>query len=245
MLALSLIVPLLAVAPPAPPRVLVLDVTRSADVSADEAITVGEILTAAVAELDGAEVLSHAELRALTELAANQEEAGCDSSGCLAELAGAMDADYVVSCRVSRLGEVYVANLALFDAASARVDKRLTRQGASVGDVAKKVAPSVGDLFAGTGLRIAAATRSKRSEGRGAGLVLAGQIVLGAAGAAALASVGALAAGEAALSSPSTLTATEYRGRQSIARLSAATGAVVAVVAGVAGGVLLGIGALE
>lgn len=123
---------LLAVAPPAPPaadpvpstvRLLILDVAHGEEVSASEASAIGAALGEAVRGPPNLEVLTGGDVRRLLELEATKMKAGCDDS-CLAEIAGAMGARYVLSAQLSRLSELHVLQLTLFDADEVRAVSR-------------------------------------------------------------------------------------------------------------------------
>ncbi|HEY4220937.1 MAG TPA: hypothetical protein VGO62_06330, partial [Myxococcota bacterium] len=117
--------------PPAPapaaaaekPKVLVLDLD-AADVGKAEAKLIDELVTQSMARFDKYAVVSSADVRQLASFAANQTEAGCDSSSCLAEIAGAMGARYVVFGNIGKLGDLTIITLSLFDTASASANAR-------------------------------------------------------------------------------------------------------------------------
>jgi hypothetical protein len=61
------------------------------------------------------EVLSSTDVKQLADLEAERINSGCDTSGCLTEIADALGARYVVIGDVAELGDVIVVNLSLFD----------------------------------------------------------------------------------------------------------------------------------
>lgn len=60
-------------------------------------------------------VLSATDVKRLAELEADKQSAGCEDAGCLAEIAGALGARFVVFGDATQLGAVLVVNLNLFD----------------------------------------------------------------------------------------------------------------------------------
>lgn len=104
----------------APVRVLVLDL-EAISVEASVSRSVDPIVLGAVSGIDGVEAVSTAEIKRLAEMEAARAEIGCDTSSCLAELAGAMGARFVLFGGVSRLGTTTTVALSLFDSASTAI----------------------------------------------------------------------------------------------------------------------------
>ncbi len=111
--------------PPRPekPRVLVLDLDVS---SADTVQTklINGLVTDSVARLGKYEVVSSGDVRQLVEVEADKTAAGCETSSCLAEVAGAMGARWVVFGTLGRLGTLTVVTLSLFDTRAAKAAGR-------------------------------------------------------------------------------------------------------------------------
>ncbi|HEY4223095.1 MAG TPA: hypothetical protein VGO62_17175, partial [Myxococcota bacterium] len=142
---------LLALAAPDPSdaRVLVLEleavgVDRSLSRSVDPVV-----LTAAAAS---ANVIAQSEMKTIASVQASKAEIGCDSSSCLAELAGAMGARFVLFGSVSKLGDTTTITVSMFDNTTAKV----TRDSLAVVDlglIPKQLPPKVRALVASAGLR--------------------------------------------------------------------------------------------
>jgi hypothetical protein len=79
------------------------------------------------------DVISAAEVRRLAELEGERQTIGCNDTSCLAELAGAMGARYVVFGDVGTLGSLVVMNLNLFDGATTQAISRVTVQSEGIG----------------------------------------------------------------------------------------------------------------
>lgn len=124
------------------PRVLVLDL--ECDDGLDRLGRLGtEALTHALSSSDALEVLSTADLRQMVELEAGRAAAGCDTTSCLTEIAGAMGARYVVFGSVSGLGSRYLMRANLFDAFAAQPvarEQARARDDAELDVVARQVA---------------------------------------------------------------------------------------------------------
>jgi hypothetical protein len=98
-------------------RALVLDLTSNG-VAPEVARTLSDVVAAAVVRQPGLIVTAGADIRARLQAEGTKQAAGCDSSldSCMAELAGALDADLVVSGSVGFLGDVTIVSVALYDA---------------------------------------------------------------------------------------------------------------------------------
>ncbi len=91
------------------------------------------------AELDTVkrfDVMTAADIRAMTALEANRQLAGCDEESCMSEIADAIGADLVVSWDVSRIGEKRIISVRFFDAQSAKTIGRAQGEATNDGDVA-------------------------------------------------------------------------------------------------------------
>lgn len=96
--------------------VLVMEL-HAAGVAEGEAHTIDELVTTAFSKQRGIKVLSMRELRDAVRLEGEKQIAACDeeTESCLAEIAGALGARFVVSGSVGRLGTLYLVNLGLYD----------------------------------------------------------------------------------------------------------------------------------
>lgn len=151
-----------AVAPAAPPATtsappsetfLVLDLDHSASVSADDARTLTDLIVGEVSSRVEHRVLSGADLRNLTALEGEKQAMGCDAdTSCLAELATAMGARYLVSGRLSTLGSEVVLQASLFDASKAEPIARQNMRAADLTALADRVPEIVGSLLAPLGV---------------------------------------------------------------------------------------------
>lgn len=101
------------------PRVLVLDLEASG-VDAQQAKLINGLITESMSRFDRFEVTSSADVRQLVEVEANRSESGCDTASCLAEIAGAIGARWVVFGNVGKLGKLTVLTMSPFDTAQAK-----------------------------------------------------------------------------------------------------------------------------
>jgi len=143
------------------PRAVVLDLAGT-----EEQLTVRRALSSKIAArlaADGrVDVISGDDLRGMFALDAERQSAGCDES-CLAEVAGALDARFLVAGTLGQVGSVYVASLTLFDATRMRSLARTTLESERVEDLLRNVDDEAAKLARALPLPAAA-----RSSGPGA-----------------------------------------------------------------------------
>jgi hypothetical protein len=177
-----------------PRRVLVMGL-EAAGASADIVQVANGIVVQSLARASSISVITDDDIRRLVELEAEREVVGCSTASCLAEIAGALGADFVVFGTVGKLDELFVVQLNLFDAAAARAmgreEIRARRAGALASPLTTAAAKLVEPLLSGDD-PLREQLRDDEGMHLSAGLATV-------AGGGALAAVGALFGGAAAL----------------------------------------------
>ena len=130
-----------------PPRLLVLE-PKVVNIEADDAIVLQRLLVQELARAQGIEVTAVGDLAQLADLGATQLEAGCDADACLAELAGALDADFVVFTEVGRLGDQVMLQLGIWDQQAGRIVSRHTVRARSLSALGDEVDDAIAPLLA-------------------------------------------------------------------------------------------------
>jgi hypothetical protein len=121
--------------PPAKPKLLVLDV-KAADLSQEQAGALTDVVATRAARFGQADVIAAADVRQLLDLEASKAESGCDDNGsCLAELAGALNADWVLASRAGKIGNRFVVTMQLYDAKKGSVATRDTVEAYAVDEL--------------------------------------------------------------------------------------------------------------
>lgn len=133
-------------APVAPVLLLVLDVGGD-HVAADDRLALTEALSLSLARRLDLEVQSPRNLLDRVGFADQQQQAGCDSSACLAEIANAMGAQYVVFSRVVKLGDRQVLRADVFDNVQGRTVALSALDAGSVGELLRRVPALVDALI--------------------------------------------------------------------------------------------------
>lgn len=110
--------------------VLVLDPVET-DIDPDIRVAVSGKMAAELSTVRRFDVLTAADIRAMTALEANRQLAGCDDESCMAEIADALGADLVVSWDISRIGSKRIITVRFFDA---RTSKSVGRAQAEADD---------------------------------------------------------------------------------------------------------------
>ncbi|MFH1808657.1 MAG: hypothetical protein ABIJ09_07925 [Pseudomonadota bacterium] len=134
--------------PPRRRRILIMDLTP---VGVDKSMVtvLGGLITDAVARYPSLQTISTTDIRNLVELESGKQQVGCDSNSCLAEVAGAMGAEYVIFGNVGMLGTTTVVQLSLFDADRAQAVARRSIKVTSHEALAVEVEPAMADLLRG------------------------------------------------------------------------------------------------
>lgn len=225
--------PLLLIATQEPPtRVLVLDLEAVGAISPDTARSIDPLVLAA-ASVPGAEVVSQRELRTIAEVEANKADLGCDTSSCLAELAGAMGARFVLFGTVSQLGDATTVTISMFDNKTSTI----ARDNIMVRDVAKladELPPRVRTLVnARLGFAPAPSQADPPSSEAPSALFMGGVVASAVGGAALLGGGGYAALNEIGIQDPAASATTK--------RTAQENGAFGLIIAGV-GVVVTGIG---
>jgi len=109
---------------PARPRVLVLE-PASKSFDAATTSTIAGLIIVELAKDASLDVISAAEVQRLAELEGDRQAVGCGDESCLAELAGAMGARYVIFGDAGTLGGTVVLNLNLFDSQTTQAVNRV------------------------------------------------------------------------------------------------------------------------
>jgi hypothetical protein len=126
--------------------VLVLDL-QGVGVAAEDARLITGAVAALVGENPQLDVVTGADMRQLVDISAAKQKIGCDDTGCLAELAGALDATFIISGDVGRLGTAWLVNLSLFDAAQAKSAARVSAEVENLEVMPQSLRPTVNTLL--------------------------------------------------------------------------------------------------
>jgi TolB-like protein len=116
-------VPLRAQAPAPRPRLAVLPLAGN-NVAAHVPLALDDVIAIEISRSQRFEVIASGEIRSMLGLEEMKQAVGCDDASCIAEIGGALDVTYVVSGKVSRLGEQFHVSLTMSDVKAARVEAR-------------------------------------------------------------------------------------------------------------------------
>lgn len=105
---------------PPPRRIALLDIALEGDVDPAIGTQLTSRYSELIAKLPDVVVISPDDVRALLQNEANKQLAGCTEDSCLAEVAGALGADVVVTGRVGRIGDGFAVSLTAVDAKKVR-----------------------------------------------------------------------------------------------------------------------------
>ncbi len=132
-------------APVARRSVVVLDLDAEG-VAPHEAALVSGLVVDALAKYEQLDVLQKADIQRMAAFEADKQMLGCSEASCLAEIAGALGAAYVVFGRVGILDGLILVQLNLFDAGAGKAVARQDLRVPKLRDVATAMPHAIGQL---------------------------------------------------------------------------------------------------
>jgi TolB-like protein len=120
-LLVALSLPTVALA--AKTKVAVTEIKSVQGVGAGTATILSDIVVSEVARL-GFDVISQADISSMVGFEKQKKLLGCEETGCLAEIGGALGVDYLVTGQVGQIGTRYRISLLVVDSKKARVAAR-------------------------------------------------------------------------------------------------------------------------
>lgn len=114
-----------------------------------DARSVGELLAAAAAQVDGVEVSTLADLRDVVSLQGQKQAAGCDDNtdACMAEVASALGARFALVSELGSLGRERTLSLNLLDVDGAKTAARVVLRGRDIGALGQQIDDAVPRLL--------------------------------------------------------------------------------------------------
>lgn len=134
-------------APPPRPRLLVLE-TRADAAYVDAVRAFGDLLATLLEQRSDAEVIPSSSVKDRLAVAADKLAAGCDDTACMTEIAGAMDARYVITSRASQVGGRWLMRVELFDSQDLKIIAQATAMADSVEGLAAQAELLADDIVA-------------------------------------------------------------------------------------------------
>ncbi len=126
-------------------NVVVLDL-EAVGVGTGEAALVSGLVVDALSKYESLSVLQKADIQQMASFEADKQALGCSEASCLAEIAGALGASYVVFGRVGTLDGLVLVQLNLFDASAGKPVARQDIRADRLAGVAPQVPHAVGIL---------------------------------------------------------------------------------------------------
>jgi TolB-like protein len=149
-LLLALAVQTAPATPATPTRVLVLDLAREGDVAVGVVENVTALVSANLATYPELDVVANADVRQMMALEGTKQEMGCGDTSCLAELAGALGARFVVFGSVGRLGTKTILHINLFDSSTTQSTGREFVEVTDPGELPAVLPPHIRKLLTRT-----------------------------------------------------------------------------------------------
>lgn len=128
------------------PQLLVLNLD-AIDVPPDKVSILNGRIASLLSERSDVETVTTADIQAMAQIDASKAAMGCDESSCLAEIASALGARYVIYGRVGRLDDVILLQVSLFDASVGKPVSRQETQGAQLKELSANLPRLLNDLL--------------------------------------------------------------------------------------------------
>ncbi len=110
------------------PAVAVMEFASKGGVTQEQMDALGELLANDIRGLDCFKVIGKSDIQAVLQYEEKKALAGCTDDSCIAEIGGALGAQYVVVGSVSLFGETYLLNLKVLDVTKISVIKGVSEK---------------------------------------------------------------------------------------------------------------------
>ena len=128
-------------------KIAVLEV-QVKNVDAETGAIFTEVLTAEVAAANKLNVISATEIAAMIGYEEQKQILGCDDTSCMAEVGGAIGADYLMHSQVGKVGETFVVNIKVINVTEAKALKRVYKTvDGKIDLVLQAIRASVAEIF--------------------------------------------------------------------------------------------------
>jgi hypothetical protein len=109
-------------------KLAVMDLGGAHNLPTETVTSLGNAVAETLEGMGPFKAISSADIRQALTFAANQQALGCDSMSCMAELGGALGADYLVTGGITYVDGTYVSQLILTSVRDSRVESRVSRE---------------------------------------------------------------------------------------------------------------------
>ncbi|OGQ09485.1 MAG: hypothetical protein A2138_15560 [Deltaproteobacteria bacterium RBG_16_71_12] len=196
-------------APAARAQLLVLNLD-AIDVPPDKVSMLNGRIANLLSSRNDVDTVTSSDMQAMAQIDATKASMGCDDASCLAEMASALGARYVIYGRVGRLDDVILLQVNLFDASVGKPISRQEAEGAQLKELSDKLPKTLSALLAPLGGAVITEAAVVETPGPspaplslltmvGGGAAVAGLVAAAGLGAWALGLDGALASSEASI----------------------------------------------
>jgi TolB-like protein len=110
------------------PAVAVMEFASKGGVTQEQMDALGELLATDIRALDTFRVIGKSDIQAMLQYEEKKALTGCSDDSCIAEIGGALGAQYVVVGSVSLFGETYLLNLKVLDVRKISVVKGVSEK---------------------------------------------------------------------------------------------------------------------
>jgi TolB-like protein len=129
------------------PRLLVMNLEAAGGISEEDALTLTQLVTVEASDIGVFRTVSYKDLQTMVALEGDRQALGCADTSCLADLAGAIGARFVIYGRVSKLGSRTILQLNLIDSEAAKPLAREAAKASDLGQLADQLPTIVGAVI--------------------------------------------------------------------------------------------------
>ncbi len=135
-------------------KVAVMELSATATLPADLVASLSGVIAETLDRLGAFAAISSQDIVRLLNFEAQKQQLGCSDMACIAEIGGALGADYLVTGSLTQTGEVVLVQLQLANISAARIEHRVSREyrgapGGLIEELRSAVRQLVGGLLAG------------------------------------------------------------------------------------------------
>ena len=131
-------------------QIVAMDVSATGGVKSTLAQALTPVVHSELSRVQGVSLITQEDVRAMALLESTKQAMGCDQTQCMADIAGALGAELLLTAKLGRVGRSYNLTLTLIQVEGVKVLRRVTGKASGSEEAAQEaVTDAVGQLFAG------------------------------------------------------------------------------------------------
>ncbi len=131
-------------------QIVAMDVAPTGGIKKTLAQAITPVVHSELSRVQGISLITQEDVRAMALLESTKQALGCDQTQCMADIAGALGAELLLTAKLGRVGRSYNLTLSLIQVEGVKVLRRVTGKASGSEEAAQEaVTDAVGQLFAG------------------------------------------------------------------------------------------------